>query len=160
MSEEQQEPQYDETVEVTTLLGKGCYFEGKLTFEGTVRIDGVFAGEIFSDDILVVGPGGLVRAELDVGTVVVEGTVEGNIRAKKSVEIHAPGRVRGSIITPSLFIDRGVVFEGNCQMHDAEAEEQPAEEFIDADPPPPSETQEKGIGNVSTAGTIDPTSEP
>jgi len=67
--------------------------------------------------------------------------------------------VRGSIITPSLFIDRGVVFEGNCQMHDAEAEEEPAEQCITADPPPASGAEERGIGNVSTAGIIEPGSE-
>ncbi|MCA9672131.1 MAG: polymer-forming cytoskeletal protein [Myxococcales bacterium] len=111
--------QVEQTVEITTLLGKGAHFDGKLTFEGTVRIDGDFSGRIESDDILVVGEGGLVRAELHVGSVIIEGAVEGDIHAYRSVEIHAPGRVKGNIITPSLFIDRGVIFEGSCQMIEA-----------------------------------------
>jgi len=48
--------------------------------------------------------------------VVIEGTVHGNIQAKRSVEIRTPGRVRGNISTPSLFIEKGVVFDGHCQM--------------------------------------------
>jgi cytoskeletal protein CcmA (bactofilin family) len=112
--------QVEETVEITTLLGKGSHFDGKLTFEGTVRIDGDFSGEVFSDDILVVGEGGHVKAEVNIGSIIIEGTVEGNIRASRTVEIHAPGLVKGNIVTPSLFIDRGVVFEGNCQMTKAE----------------------------------------
>ncbi len=107
--------------EINTLLGKGSEFEGKLTFEGTVRIDGKLSGEIFTDDVLVVGEGAEVNAEIEVGSIIIEGQVTGNVRAKRSVEIHAPGRVRGNIVTPSLFIDKGVIFEGNCQMESAQA---------------------------------------
>src|SRR5882672_6689107 len=102
--------------EVTTLLGRGSEFEGKLSFEGTVRIDGKLAGEIFTDDVLIIGEGAEVSAEINVGAVVIEGTVHGNVNAKRSVEIHTPGRVRGNISTPSLSIDKGVVFDGQCQM--------------------------------------------
>ena len=48
---------------VTTLLGKGSEFEGKLSFEGTVRVDGKMTGEIFTDDVLIVGEGAEVNAE-------------------------------------------------------------------------------------------------
>src|SRR5512136_2687467 len=101
---------------VTTLLGKGSEFEGKLSFEGTVRVDGKLTGEIFTDDALVVGEGAEVNAEVTVGAIVVQGIVRGNITAKRSVEIHSPGRVKGNISTPSLFIEKGVLFDGNCQM--------------------------------------------
>ena len=113
------QPQPEAVGEINTLLGRGSEFEGKLTFEGTVRIDGKLSGEIFTDDVLVVGEGAEVSAEIDAGTIIIEGHVVGNVRAKRSVEIHAPGRVRGNIITPSLFIDKGVIFEGNCQMEAA-----------------------------------------
>ncbi len=102
--------------EINTLLGKGSEFEGKLTFEGTVRIDGRLSGEIFSDDVLVIGEGAEVSAEIEVGVIIVEGNVNGNIRAKRAVELHAPARVRGNIETPSLYVDKGVIFEGNCKM--------------------------------------------
>jgi cytoskeletal protein CcmA (bactofilin family) len=101
---------------VTTLLGKGSEFEGKLSFEGTVRVDGKLTGEIFTDDVLVVGEGAEVNAEVTVGAIVIQGTVRGNITAKRSVEIHSPGRVKGNINTPSLFIEKGVFFDGHCQM--------------------------------------------
>src|SRR5215510_5981086 len=102
--------------EINTLLGKGSEFEGKLTFEGTVRVDGKLSGEIFSDDVLVVGEGAEVHAQIDIGEIIVQGTIVGNIKAKRSVEIHAPGKVRGDITTPSLQIDKGVIFEGRCYM--------------------------------------------
>jgi len=101
---------------VTTLLGKGSEFEGKLSFEGTVRVDGKLTGEIFTDDVLVVGEGAEVNAEVTVGAIVIQGIVRGNITAKRSVEIHSPGKVKGNINTPSLFIEKGVFFDGHCQM--------------------------------------------
>src|SRR5262249_56897853 len=100
----------------TALVGKGRRCEGKLTVEGPVRVDGRLAGEIFSDDVLVVGEGGEVHAEVDVGEIIIQGLVVGNIRAKRAVEIHAPGKVKGDITTPSLQIDKGVIFEGKCFM--------------------------------------------
>jgi cytoskeletal protein CcmA (bactofilin family) len=105
--------------EITTLLGRGASFEGKLTFEGTVRIDGRFKGEVFSDDVLVIGEGAIVEAEIDVGEIIVQGTVLGNIKAKRAIEVHAPGRIKGDIHTPSLQIDKGVMFEGRSFMEGA-----------------------------------------
>ena len=107
--------------EVTTLLGRGSEFEGKLSFEGTVRIDGKLTGEIFTDDVLIIGEGADVKAEINVGSIVIEGSVQGNITAKRSVEIHTPGKVRGNITTPSLYVEKGVIFDGNCQMESSAA---------------------------------------
>src|SRR3954452_16486045 len=111
------------TKDVTTLLGRGSEFEGKLSFEGTVRIDGKLSGEIFTDDVLIVGEGAEVKAEITVGSIVIEGTVQGNIHAKRSVEIRTPAKVRGNITTPSLFIEKGVLFDGTCQMYGAASQE-------------------------------------
>jgi len=105
--------------EITTLLGRGATFEGKLTFEGTVRIDGRFKGEVFTDDTLVIGEGAHVEATIDVGEVIIQGTVVGNVSAKRSIEIHAPGRVKGDLHTPTLQIDKGVIFEGRSFMEAA-----------------------------------------
>jgi cytoskeletal protein CcmA (bactofilin family) len=102
--------------EITTLLGRGASFEGKLTFDGTVRIDGRFKGEVFSDDVLVIGEGAHVEAEIEVGEIIIQGSVVGNIKAKRSIEIHAPGRVKGDLHTPTLQIDKGVMFEGRSFM--------------------------------------------
>src|SRR5437763_16775898 len=114
-------PDHKPEGEINTLLGRGSEFEGKLTFEGTVRIDGKLSGEIFSEDVLVVGEGAQVSAEIDVGVIIVEGNVNGNIKAKRAVELHAPARVRGNIETPSLYVDKGVIFEGNCRMENTGA---------------------------------------
>jgi len=105
------------TTEITALLGRGTEFDGKLSFEGRVRIDGIFRGEIRSDDTLVIGEGAEVHAEIDVATVIVRGgAVHGNIRAKTAIEVHAPGKIMGNLHSPSVFIERGVEFQGTCRM--------------------------------------------
>jgi cytoskeletal protein CcmA (bactofilin family) len=103
--------------EITALLGRGTHFEGKLHFEGRVRIDGVFKGEIRSDDTLIIGEGAEVTAEIEVATVIVRGgIVHGNIRSRTAIEVHSPSKVVGNLHSPSVFIDRGVAFQGTCRM--------------------------------------------
>ncbi len=102
--------------ELNALLGRGSEFEGKLTFEGTVRIDGKFTGSIVTGDVLVVGEGAKISAEITCGTIIVHGEVTGNIRAKNSIELHHPAKMRGNVETPSLMIEKGVLFEGQAKM--------------------------------------------
>jgi cytoskeletal protein CcmA (bactofilin family) len=105
--------------DVHTILGPESAFEGKLVFDGTVRIDGRFKGEVQTENVLVIGQGARVDATLIVGSVVVNGEINGDITAKHSVEIHSPGKVRGNITTPQLMIAKGVLFDGACRMEDA-----------------------------------------
>jgi cytoskeletal protein CcmA (bactofilin family) len=130
--------------EINTLLGRGAEFEGKLTFEGTVRIDGVLRGEVFTDDVLIVGEGAVVEAEIEVGEIIIQGSVQGNIRAKRGIEILAPGRVKGDVTTPSLQIDKGVIFEGRSYM-DGVAEKL-AKPRTPAPPPPQPPSSSSGSG--------------
>lgn len=115
-------PLRETTENLNALLGKGSEFEGKLTFEGMVRIDGKFTGQITTNDQLVIGEGARVSAEITCGSVVVRGEVNGNIRAKASVELHAPARVRGDISTPSLSVEKGVIFQGTSKMENLDKE--------------------------------------
>lgn len=107
--------------ELMALLGEGARFEGKLIFEGRVRIDGAFQGEIVSDGTLVIGDAAVVEAAITVSTLIVlGGTVRGDIRAQRAVELHAPAKIYGNITTPQLAVDRGVLFEGQSRVADAE----------------------------------------
>ena len=102
--------------ELNALLGRGSEFDGKLSFEGTVRIDGTFSGQISTSDTLIVGEGATIQAEITCGSLVVHGEITGNISASVSVELYKPARVKGDIATPSLMVERGVFFQGNSKM--------------------------------------------
>jgi cytoskeletal protein CcmA (bactofilin family) len=118
---QQQREAYMSSSELNALLGRGSEFEGKLAFEGKVRIDGSFTGEISTNDTLHIGEGAKVSAEISCGTVIVEGDVTGNIKAASAVELHRPAKVRGDITTPSLVVEKGVIFEGRSKMESVEA---------------------------------------
>lgn len=102
--------------QVTALLDQGSIFEGRLTFEGTVRIGGQFKGEVFTNDTLVINPGAKIDAQVEADTVIICGTVKGNIFARRKVIMHPPAVFTGTVTTPSLQIDEGVVFEGASYM--------------------------------------------
>lgn len=106
---------------VTGVIDHGCEFEGKLCFQGTVRIGGTFRGQVYTPDTLIVGEGARVNGEIEAGVVIISGEVNGNIRAKYRVEIHRPAIFRGEILTPSLSVDEGVIFEGQSKMVHAPA---------------------------------------
>jgi len=99
-----------------TILGQEASFDGKLVFQGQVRIDGKFAGEIETEDTVTIAKSGEVNANVHVGTLKLHGTLRGNVRAKKLVELHPPARMYGDIETPQLVIHAGVIFEGSCRM--------------------------------------------
>lgn len=116
--------------EINALLGRGTEFEGKLCFEGRVRIDGKFRGEIHADDTLVLGDGADVDADVHVARLIVRGgTLRGHVHASEVVELFAPAKVYADLVTASLFLDRGVHFEGRCTMEGGgEVKPQPLDE--------------------------------
>ena len=101
---------------IHAFLGEGTEFKGVVSFEGTVRVDGILDGEVTSDDTFIIGAPARVTATIKAGTVVVMGRLDGKIEASQKCEIRAGGQLRGDIFTPSIYIEEGAVFEGTCNM--------------------------------------------
>ena len=110
---------FTELGEIKAFLGTGTEFEGLLAFDGTVRIDGLFKGEVDSEDCLIIGEGAVVEAEVRVGRLVVMGRLVGNAMATVKVEISPSGHIVGDIVTPVIMIEEGANLEGNISMHKA-----------------------------------------
>jgi cytoskeletal protein CcmA (bactofilin family) len=106
--------------DIKAFLGKGSEFEGKLTFNETVRIDGNFKGQIISTGTLIIGDDAVINAEIEVGTAVISGNIEGGITARERLELHPPAKVCGTIKTPKLIIMEGAILDGSCQMRNIE----------------------------------------
>ena len=131
----------NEARETGSLLGKGSEFAGKLSFIGTVRIEGTFDGEIYSEDTLVVGDGGVVKGRVDVDTLIVTGGhVEADVVARSTVELYPPGSLSGQVVTPAFQIEKGAVFRGQCLM--PEESDPPSEESPAGKETVPSESRE------------------
>jgi cytoskeletal protein CcmA (bactofilin family) len=114
-----------EDAQIKAYMGEDTVFNGSLTFDGTVRIDGKFEGKVHTDDTLIVGETGHVIAEISAGTVLCMGRVEGTIIATKKVEIHSNSRVVGNIKSPALYIELGGVLDGSCDMTGKETKNLP-----------------------------------
>jgi len=108
-------PVYDVGM-IATVFGKDTEFSGDLSFSKSLQINGKFDGEIRSGGYLVVGDEAVVNANIKAKTVILMGTVYGNIEADSRLEIHANGKLYGNIRTKQLKIADGVVFEGKCEM--------------------------------------------
>ena len=106
---------------LSAFIDQGSEFEGKLTFKDTVRIDGRFHGEISSENTLIVGESGVIDANIRSNTVVVSGTVAGDIIAGRQVVLHKSAKVKGNMTAPSLVIEEGAIFNGQLSMGGPEA---------------------------------------
>jgi cytoskeletal protein CcmA (bactofilin family) len=106
------------SAQINAFLGKDTDFEGKLSFTGTVRIDGLFKGEIFTEGTLIVGETAVVQSDIHASRIIIKGEVRGNIFASNRIEMLAPGKVFGNIEAPTITMDDGVLFKGNCHMKD------------------------------------------
>jgi cytoskeletal protein CcmA (bactofilin family) len=102
--------------DIEAFLGRGSSFKGNLNFEGSIRIDGDFDGEIVGTGTLVIGEGAQIKADIDVGSLYISGDVIGTIDVKEKIKIFATGRLFGNIKTSSIAIEEGGIFEGYSRM--------------------------------------------
>ncbi len=101
---------------ISTVLGTETVLKGVLRFSRPLKIDGKYEGRIESDGFLYIEEGAEVRADIQVGSIVIGGVVYGDIVASEKLEMLSTGRVVGDIKTASLKIADGVSFEGKCDM--------------------------------------------
>ena len=101
-------------------VGNNTHLTGDASFKGMMRVDGHLSGKLSSGDgTLSVSTNGQVDADVAVATAKIYGTVRGNITATGVIELGRTARVTGNIRTPSLVIEDGAVFEGDCRMSPA-----------------------------------------
>ena len=105
-----------EDASIKAYLGVDALFKGTLSFEGTVRIDGKFEGQVSTSDTLIIGETGDVSADIVAGTVICKGRMKGTILASKKIEMHPASQITGNVQTPALNIELGAVLDGNCNM--------------------------------------------
>ena len=124
---------------IRAFLGEGTEFKGVISFEGTVRVDGVLEGEVATEDTFIIGPAARVTARIAAGVVIIMGRLDGKVEAKQKCEVRVGAHVRGDILTPSIYIEEGAVFEGACHMTGGEPKEKEAEKPPEAPAAPEDE---------------------
>ena len=132
--------------QINSFIGKEVQFEGKLTFTGSVKIDGRFKGEIkAASGNLIIGDEGVVEADIHASSVLCSGEVHGRITADDSVNVQMPGKVFGDVQAPTIVIQEGVRFEGCCKTTPPETGTGPADKkaLTSVQPFPPTKQTAK-----------------
>jgi len=107
---------HEESGDIIAFVGEEVTFKGTIRYQGTVRVDGRLEGEIYTDGNLIIGQKAVITAKIEAGTVTCQGRITGEILAKNRVKLLSPAVFDGSINTPLLSMDEGVLFNGTCNM--------------------------------------------
>src|SRR5215470_17788125 len=108
-------------------IGQGIEISGQVQFNDRLQVDGKITGKVTSENgVLTIGESGLIEAQVDVGTCIIYGRIEGDLSSSTRIEIRKTGRVRGDIITPSLLIEEGAVLNGMVKMTIEQQQQQQA----------------------------------
>ncbi len=103
---------------VETILGDGAVFEGNVSCEGSMKVEGVLKGDVKATSTLVVGPNGSVAGDISAGEVIVFGEVNGKIDAG-TLEIKSTGKITGEILIETLITEAGGAMMAKCEMKTA-----------------------------------------
>ena len=107
---------YDNATERVSVLGPTLHFKGELHADEELLIKGRIEGSITHSQRITVCPEGTVKANVHAQTIVVEGSLEGDLQAEKSVLVRETARLRGNITAPSVSIVEGAHFNGGIDM--------------------------------------------
>ncbi|HHM23654.1 MAG TPA: polymer-forming cytoskeletal protein [Bacteroidetes bacterium] len=124
MFKEKGDASFDKMGDLNTLIGKGALFEGNLTVQHSLRIDGKLKGNIQSTDSIIIGKEGEVEGEVHVKNAIIGGKVKGKVIATGKVTLESTAEFTGELRAAKLVIDEGAIFDGTSQMR-----EKPASRF-------------------------------
>ena len=100
---------------VETIIGAGAVFEGNVSCEGSMRVEGTLKGDVKVDHTLVVGPNGSVTGDINAGGVIIFGEVNGKIDAG-ALEIKSTGKITGEVLVETLITEAGGSMRAKCEM--------------------------------------------
>lgn len=99
-----------------TVLGPDANFKGELTFDKGMRLQGRFEGKINTNGRLHVAKEAKMQADVDAGSITVEGDVKGNLTASDRIELKASSRYEGDLHASRLVVEEGAVFSGQVTV--------------------------------------------
>ena len=99
-----------------TTIGQDTYITGEMRFTETARILGKLDGSITSEGEVQIGPDARCAAKIDAARVVIEGEIEGDVRATERLELLPTARVTGDVVARTLVVAEGAAFTGLCTV--------------------------------------------
>ena len=120
-------------------IGKSVIIKGELSGSEDLYVDGQVEGSIeLKGNNLIIGPNGHVRANINAKGVVVQGKLDGNIRASERAELKKTAVAVGDIYTQRVAIEDGAYFKGRVDIQKEDAKPQaPNKPEVESAPPAP-----------------------
>jgi cytoskeletal protein CcmA (bactofilin family) len=98
-------------------MGQSIAIKGELTGAEDLTLEGRVEGRVaLPEHVLTVGAGAHINAEILAKTVVVLGTVVGNVTATEKFELRAGGSMQGNLKAPRVSMADGATFGGKVEM--------------------------------------------
>ena len=111
-----------------SVVSAECYFQGTLSVQGSLRVDGTLEGSVDNARHVIVGKDGKVIGDVSAQVVVCGGAIEGNVCAEM-LEVLAPACIKGDIRAKKMIVEEGGRIDGQCVI--GAAEEASSEEKTD-----------------------------
>ncbi|RLD66534.1 MAG: polymer-forming cytoskeletal protein [Bacteroidetes bacterium] len=105
---------YDQDI---SILSEGIKFEGKLSSDGNVRIDGEFEGELVVNGNLTLGDKSKGKGTIKATNITCGGAIEGSIETSEKLVLEATAKIEGDIAAKILVIKEGARFKGSSNMN-------------------------------------------
>jgi cytoskeletal protein CcmA (bactofilin family) len=99
------------------VLTSDVEIKGNLRFSGELTFEGKLEGEIQSDGTLQLGDSAVINGNINVGSCIVRGKVNGNVAAKEKVDLKNKAELFGDVRSAKLTIEEGVTFVGKTEVN-------------------------------------------
>jgi cytoskeletal protein CcmA (bactofilin family) len=105
--------------QIDSLIGKGTRIEGDVYFTGGLRVDGEIRGQVIAESspaTLMLSEHGRITGQVNVSHLIVNGSVNGPVRASEFLEMQPSARISGDVEYAMIEIQQGAVIEGRMLL--------------------------------------------
>ncbi|MFO7446107.1 MAG: polymer-forming cytoskeletal protein [Ignavibacteriaceae bacterium] len=99
-----------------TIISAGVVIEGKISSNGSVRIDGAVNGDVSANANITIGESGEINGEVNAEIITVGGRVVGTVIAREKLTLEAKSILKGDLNSKILVVEAGARFDGKSIM--------------------------------------------
>jgi len=102
--------------EDTTAIGGGSHWEGRLHVTGPLLIEGLFEGELRTENTVQIAESGKAKTNISAKSVTIGGVLIGNINSEEKIHLLKSARVLGDLTAPIVQLEEGAVVHGQIYL--------------------------------------------
>lgn len=127
-----------------SIIAPDVEITGTIKSNSGIRIEGKLEGEMICAADISIGKSATIKGNLSATSVVIEGTIHGNITVKDKIEMKSTAKVHGDIVAKRLSVEDGVTFIGRSEVNPGGAGGGGATSSSPSAPAPEGKTENQG----------------